>query len=382
MLNKEPSDRRSHKLIARKLTNDPRHFPMSLGCHSCVHLRDCGGLSVEENIVDCLDLCCGNPDGCSLVCRHKPEKFTQQIREIGGLGLDNVERTPTFSSQLDADIVPLIYHGSRRAKALSHGVLALRLPDLVNYRTGQLRFQSRTELCRAFRIDDAATLILTGVNHDFRIEPWWDLGEKRLPLIDKMIEMGIALVTAPNFSVVLDHPRTDDLHAMKRIAIVFAEFQARGLLCALHPNGRTDRDFERWAEFVRQREEVQLLAYEFITGPGTKGRKSYHLEKLAMIAKAAGRSLDIVIRGKPDVIPFLRQHFRRVIYLEAGAFMKTINRQYAVRSGNRGLSWRLASTEPGTPIDVLFEHNVRERVDYLSSRYYVDPDPSPVSRAA
>jgi hypothetical protein len=54
------------------------------------------------------------------------------------------------------------------------------------------------------------------------------------------------MATTPNYSLFVDRPRWDDLHAMKRIAIVHGEFLEAGMPGALHVNGRTDRDFERW----------------------------------------------------------------------------------------------------------------------------------------
>ncbi len=377
-----PPDLRSDRLIARKLTDSPGSFPMALGCPSCRHFDTCGGLSIEQGVFDCLAFCCEKPESCTLVCRKKSELFAQQFREIDGFEFGNVARTPTIGVNLNDDIVPLIYHGSSRATALSHSVMALRLADLINFRTGTLRFETRAALCQAFRIDVAATLILTGVDQDHRIEPWWTLGEKRLGIIEQLRRIGVALVTAPNFSVFLDHPGTDDLHAMKRIALVFAEFQLSGIACALHAHGRTERDFSRWAYFIRERPEIQILSYEFITGSATKARREFHLEQLAMIAKMAGRDLDIIIRGKPDVIPFLRHHFRRVIYIESGTFVKTINRQRAERIGNRDLAWATMPTDPGAPVDALFQHNARERIAYLRNRFYTDPEPDPVSRAA
>lgn len=377
-----PPDQRSDRLIARKLTDSPGSFPLALGCPSCRHFEICGGLSIEEEVLDCLAFCCGKAESCSMVCRNKIELFPEQIREIDGFAFDNVYRTPTVGFDLSADIVPLIYHGSSRANTLSHSVMALRLADLVNFRNGNLRFETRTELCEAFRIDEAAALILTGVDHDHRIEPWWALGEKRIGIIERLRQIGIALVTAPNFSVFIDHPRTDDLHAMKRIALVFAEFQLGGIACALHAHGRTERDFERWARFICERPEIQILSYEFITGPAAKARRHFHLEQLAMVSKTAERDLDIIIRGKPDVIPFLRQHFRQVTYIESGTFIKTINRQRAERVGNRDLSWATMPTDLGAPVDALFQHNARERIAYLRNRFYTDPEPDPVSRAA
>jgi hypothetical protein len=47
-----------------------------------------------------------------------------------------------------------------------------------------------------------AKIILTGVNLDRRIEPWWTLAERRIPIIRDMHRIGIDLVTTPNFSVI------------------------------------------------------------------------------------------------------------------------------------------------------------------------------------
>src|SRR5690606_30898396 len=140
---------------------------------------------------------------------------------------------------LNGDIVELIYHGSRRQQALDAEVVALRLSDVVNFRAKTPKFASREALCEAFRLDPNCSIILTGVDHDSRIEPWWTLGSARPAIIQGLVALGVTLVTTPNFSLILDHPRTDDMHAMKRIAILFAEFLEHGMAAALHPNGRT-----------------------------------------------------------------------------------------------------------------------------------------------
>ncbi|MBU2582439.1 MAG: DUF4417 domain-containing protein [Alphaproteobacteria bacterium] len=323
--------------------------------------------------MDCLDLCCKAPDRCTRVCRNRPEDFVDQIREIDGFEFHNVPRAPAKRVHFRSNVVPLIYHGSSRARALRHDMFALRLPDLVSFKTARLKFADRAALCRSFGIDPAAQIILTGANLDHRIEPWWSLGAKRVPLIQAMVSLGIELVTAPNFSVVLDQPRTDDMHAMKRIAIVFSEFQEHGLACALHPNGRTDKDFDRWARFIADRGEVSVLAYEFITGPGRVARKPFHLARLADLSRAAGLDLDIIVRGDPSVIPYLRQHFRNVVYIETTAFMKSIKRQRAERVGNDRLRWTHSPTAPDGDIDQLFAHNLKERSALLALHYYGQP---------
>ncbi len=279
-------------------------------------------------------------------------------------------RAPVLPLSFSQEVVPLVYHGSNRASALQHDFFALRLPDLVNYATGKLRFKTREQLCAAFHIWPDSEIMLTGVNQDTRIEPWWALADRRIPTIKQLVGLGIKLVTVPNFSVVLDHPRHDDMHTMKRIGLLFSEFQTAGLPCALHPNGQTEQDFVRWRRFIAAREEVRVLAYEFTTGSARKARMGFHLDQLASLAEGAGRDLDIIVYGTPDVIPALRRSFRKVVYIETTSFMKSIKRQRAVRKNNDALAWAIAPTKVGEVIDPLFAHNLYERALYLKAKYY------------
>lgn len=371
-------DARSDETVINALTHDPKAYPVALGCSSCPHIAQCGGLCVKAPIFDCLDMCCNAPEACTRACRKAPSaRFVDQMREIGGFDLDTAPRAPTVSHKMQSDIVPLVYHSSGRVNNLAGDAFALRLPDIVNFRKQELKFSDRASLCAAYRIPEDAQLVLSGVNQDHRIEPWWRLGDARKGIIEQMRLIGIDLVTTPNFSVVLDQPRTDDLHAMKRILLVFAEFAEGGIPCALHPNGRTERDFERWAAELTVRTEIEILSYEFTTGPGRRFRRNWHLNQLAGLAAAAGRDLDIAVRGDPEVIPFLRRHFRKVIYLEGSAYMKTLKRQRAERVGNDRLKWMLSRTEPGEPLDGLFAHNLQERISLLRSVHYAEQSELP-----
>ncbi len=319
--------------------------------------------------MDCLSLCCGKPAQCSRVCRNKPDMFVTQLREVCGFNLSSVSRAPAQWSNLGSDIVPLIYHGSRRREQLRCPTIALRLADLIDFRRRRIRFSNRVEMCAAFRIDPSCKIILTGVDHDARIEPWWGLGEARNTIISSLGRLGIALVTTPNFSLLVDNPRTDDLHAMSRIAIIFAETQNGGLACALHPNSRTTRDFERWAAFVKMRPEVSTLAYEFITGSGCLTRSQFHVDGLIRIAKSADRPMDLVLRGDPKVIPLLQPHYREILYIDTTAFIKAQKRRVAEQGLNDGLRWRYTPTAPDEGIDSLVQENVERHTAFLRAKY-------------
>ncbi|ANL49615.1 hypothetical protein AMC87_PB00291 (plasmid) [Rhizobium phaseoli] len=369
-MNKPTEDLRSIELRGRRLTDDPHSNPMLLGCYGCPQLAVCGGLHVSEKVFDCLALCCGNKAGCTQVCPNAPERFVKQRREIDNFSLDNVQRTMPLGFCTKIDVAALIYHGSNRAEPLSADAVALRLADLVSFKSGSLKFSTREQLCGAFQISPLARIIVSGVDHDNRVEPWWTLGERRQRVIPELHQLGIELVTVPNFSVVMDVPRTDNFHAMKRIALMFAEFQKYGLVCALHPNGRTEFDFQRWANFISTRPEVEVLSYEFITGPGLKARREFHLNMLAFLAQSAGRPLDLVVRGDPHVLKFLRPHFRSVVYIDTTAFVKTMRRRKAKRIGNLVLDWPSEHTAPGELLDHRLQHNVDEQVAYLRNSFF------------
>ncbi|MEP7452741.1 hypothetical protein [Phyllobacterium sp. SB3] len=287
-----------------------------------------------------------------------------------GFGLDNVPRTPLCDIDLPNGVAPLIYHGSSRSSNLPNQWIALRLSDLVNFQKKEVRFNSREHLCNSYRIGFGSEIILSGVDHDHRIEPWWALGTERFTIIQKLVHLGIRLVSSPNFSLLLDNPRTDDMHAIKRIGLIFSEFQHVGLSCALHPNGRTNKDFERWGKFISERPEIQVLAYEFITGPARKERMQFHLDSLAHLATKAGRTLDIVVRGDPSVIPFLRRFYRSVVYIDTTAFMKTIKRQVAERTNNQTLDWKPKKTHPEESLANHLEYNINEQVAFLKAAFY------------
>src|SRR5262249_51458579 len=144
--------------------------------------------------------------------------------------------------------------------------VALPFARMFDRRTGEARFKDRYDLSCRFRIDENAAVVLSGTDVDSPLESWWSLGrERRKRIIQSLKELRIDIVTSPNYSLFIDQPRWDDLHSMKRIAIVQSEFLNGGLQAALHVNGRTELDFQRWADYVRQRPEIQIIAYEFAT---------------------------------------------------------------------------------------------------------------------
>jgi hypothetical protein len=356
---KEPAGVARNPRRERRLWHDQSQMA-GLGCGTCRERDLCGGLQIKTAFYDCLLYCCGQPESCDRVCRNHPD-FANRVREIGTFALETVPRAPIRAAPALPDVVPVVFHGNGRTESVGSDAVALPLYRMFDRRTGTPRFSDHAALCKDFRIGTGTTIILSGTDRDPPLERWWGLGEaKRRAIVCALRAAGAGMVTTPNYSLFLDRPRWDDLHAMKRIAIVHEEFLREGMPAALHVNGRTETDFRRWTAYVAARPEITHLAYEFTTGTGWAGRREQHAAWLAGLAASVDRPLHLILRGGADMLPVLSAVFAGVSLLETSIFMKTVMRQRAWRRGNAGLGWRASPTTAGAPLDDLFAGNLAE----------------------
>lgn len=334
-------------------------LPLALGCRVCPDLDLCGGLRIQGAAFDCRSLCsCARtPTKCSGVCRADHRTFVRRVREIGGFSLDDVPRSTPLRVPALPDYVPIIYDGTDRTERLAADTVALPLLSVFHRASGTVRFAEREEMLAFFKLSPATRVFLSGVDIDRSLERWWSFAE-RPRLIESLRSLGVDMVTAPNFSLFTDVTRHDNLHNIKRIALTWAEFMAGGVPCALHVNARTDTDYRRWSDFVAERPEVSLLAFEFTTGPCSPARSGYHLDQLLALAADARRPLHLVLRGGIRHLRELTDGFASVSLLDANPYMKTKHRQRAQLLLGADLKWRPSPTPKGQPLDELLHHNV------------------------
>ena len=329
--------------------------PMSLGCVGCPDLMPCGGQEIEGHGFDCLDHCCKQPINCNIVCPNS-SFFVDRVREVAGFDLA-FQNVPTLNAPMLPNFVPLIFHGSSRDEFTNSPVVAIPLYRFFN-RLADCRFESREDLCMRFKLDPSAKLLLSGVAKDIEVERWWKLESKgRSKVVSNLHRLGVTMVTTPNFSVVVDRPRWDDLHSIKRIAAVYHEFVSEGLSAALHVNGRTQRDYDRWTSFIVQHPEVSHIAFEFTTGTGNPLRMKQHSQWLIDLSHNVGRRLGLVVRGGSAIIRELSPYFD-VTFLGSSSFEKAHHR-FSAMIGSRGERfWISQHTPPGETVDKLFHGNV------------------------
>ena len=341
----------------RRLWHDDVRNPTCLGCSGCPEFSVCGGLRLNLRSFDCMDFCCKNASACDRVCRNNPD-YVDRVREVGGFDLARVPRAQHLTPPELPLVVPVLFHGSARTARIAARAAALSLYQVFDRRTGEPRHASHDAVCTAYGIAPGTKLVLTGTARDRPLERWWGLGTvRRRSIIRAAKVVGVVLTTTPNFSLFLDRPRWDDLHAMMRIALVQHEFMEEGLPAALHVNGRTETDFKRWAAYLASRPEITHVAYEFATG--TARRRVQHAAWLADLARSVGRPLDLVVRGGTDVLPLLASVYAGVTVLETNVFMKTMMRQRAA-PGGAGVTpvWQPSPTQLGLPLDELMADNL------------------------
>ena len=234
-----PHEPSRHFPEPQRLWDNLSRHPQSLGCSTCLERDRCGGVHTDAGIFDCSNLCtCADKSECDMVCRFNRSLYVARMREVRGLDFDTAPRTSANGVPTMPMVVPFVDHRYSRAAVLDESVVALSLYELVNLATGKLHVTSRAELAARFLIPEAAQVIVSGVAKDGPIERWWSL-EDRESLLAALNELGITAATTPNYSVLNDVPRTDNLHAMKRILLTWTEMASAGLATALHVNGRT-----------------------------------------------------------------------------------------------------------------------------------------------
>lgn len=350
---KNPVRTRKHRRDGR-YWEDPRRNAASIGCSRCAELGICGGLHTGSSAFDCTSYCCGIPDKCTAVCPRN-RSFVDRIREVSGFDLEQLERIRGTGFPSLPSSVPLIYAKGRRQTLFNPGFAGVSLYQLFDRKARVVRFESRQELASYFGLHASTRILASGTAKDPPLERWWELGSRRREILSQLLDLGIIAATTPNFSVFSDVPRWDNLHAMKRIAICWREMLDVGVPTAIHVNARAHRDWERWTAFVRSREEVDAIAYEFATGAAT--RLSYHVDELRHLADRVNRPLKLVVRGALSELPKLRESYAEVTMFDSTTYMRTVNRKFGVFRENGSPSWKDAPNRPSVDLDALIEHN-------------------------
>ena len=329
---------------------------LSLSCARCFLLEICGGLHVKGGALDCQRFCCGKKD-CKIVCFNSPVLYSRRLLEIKGFELNNVPHCTAVAFDKIHGYIPLLHHAYSRRDAFEGEQVALSLFELLN-RDGSPKYLSREDVVKNFRFSNSAKLIVSSINKDHLLERLWETQHRRsIALMLKSI--GVSIFTSPNFSVYNNVPRPENLYNIKRIVLLAQEFLSEGVPTALHINAVTDRDYQRFTEFLVEYPEFQALSFDFITGPGYPSRTNWHIKKLIELSKNVGRPMQLLLRGGTRALFPLSSVFRDLAMIDSDPLQRALHRQLMI-FGNDGQMKSVKNKLPkGVPVDDLLSRNVR-----------------------
>lgn len=329
----------------------------SLGCLNCLDKDACGGNQSSPGIFNCQVFCqCEDPARCPNVC-PKNESYVHRLQEVRGFSLITIPRSKMIDYTKMSLVCPVIYHKYSRKENFAAAAVAIPLKSLFNQSSGEIKFQNKKAVAEYFRFDENSKLIFVGADEDEYIENYWSY-RNIAGLPEKLAKLQPDLITSPNYSLPLNVVRQDNLYNMKRIAIAWHELVSQGIPTSLHVNGRTNFDWENWTNFIRDRDEIKCISFEFATGGAIYEQGEYYAKNLIKLARTVNRDLRLVIRGGQKYIGPLYEAFSELIFLDTTTFMKTVNR--------RALNW-----QPGKVLtDYKIETKRKEPLDFLMRRNF------------
>lgn len=334
-----------------------------LGCGSCIDRPVCGGLHLRDTgalLVDCLSFChCEDRSKCDMVCPNKPAEYVRRHEEVDGWDLSTIPLARDVDMPRLPEWIPLLQGNLVGPRITSvDDCVALPLTYALKGRKHATRARTQQELASAYGVRPRHGWVLSGVQEDPAVERVWPLPDISR-IARQMVHAGAIFATSPDFSTVIDCPRQDNLHAMKRIAWVWYHMTQGGLCTALHVNGRTDHDFVRWAAFIRNQPAVKAIAYEFLTGTATKLSIGQHCQRLTELAKQVGRDLTLVVRGNAEAARSLRGTFKQVVIIDSTPYMRAMKRRKAYVNPGGKASYVSVQADSRRETRALLKHNIR-----------------------
>jgi hypothetical protein len=177
-------------------------------------------------------------------CLHL--RFPDLVEDVGGL-------CSPLSFPLQAcngsfsHYIPQIDHGSRRGAALNEDVVVIPLTALIQKdRRGrlQVRYSSAETLRRGMRLSRETGVLVSGIAPDQPLEDFWAQHQRR-GLLRQLAALDLLGMTTPNFSFMLDVPRTNVLYNLTRIFRMAERITEAGISTILHLQASSRYDWAR-----------------------------------------------------------------------------------------------------------------------------------------
>jgi hypothetical protein len=200
-------------------------------------------------------------------------------------------------------------------------------------------------------------VLLSSIAPDQPLEDFWAQHQQR-ELLPQLAALDLLGMTTPNFSFMLDVPRTNALYNLTRIFRMAERITKAGIATILHLQASSMYDWARWAEVLKAQPDVRLVALEFQTGASRYAVGNAYYFGLVGLQQALGRPLHPLLFACGGRIRELDREFESFSVVDSTPFLKTLHRQLLVQLPNRKWIWRPQPSKPGEPLHALLASNI------------------------
>jgi hypothetical protein len=352
---------------------------ISAGCFTCPLLQECGGYTRRGAAWSCMDRCATcDRSKCDLVCMKKPTDFARALLEVGGFGVHAIGHLmPRNAAEPLPKYAPVVQHSVGADVPLDWAAVPLRSVMRTTNGVYTPVATSPAALRARLGLHPRTKVIVLGIGKDAPLETYWRWRRvHRAP--DALARLGIDCMIVPNYSVFLEEPRTHHLFNRKRSLLCAAELSAAGVPVVPYLHTGSPIDWKFWERFLREHEEISVLAEEFQTGLADPARGEPALAEISRLQEAVGRPIHLVAVGAARYRATLRARFDGWTLIDSEPYMKAIKRRVAAAVSSRRIRWEPAL---GEDVGDLVLHNSRRYGEWVDSGAH-SPPPQPGSSTA
>lgn len=337
-------------------------------CAECGFLGACGGLDGEASSRGCFQRCASycQHKGCDLACPCLHLSFPDLVEDVNGLcSPPNIRLLPA-SGPLPT-YLPQINHGCMRHVSLEEEVVVIPLLALIRKDVrGRLdvRYSSPETLRKSLQLSRQTRILASGIAPDQPLEEFWAQHQRR-ELLSRLAGLELIGMTTPNFSFMLDVPRTNALYNLTRIFRMAERISQAGIPAIFHLQATTKRDWKRWAEVLQDQPDASLVALEFQTGASLPEIGNPYYLGLVELQHALNRPIHPLVFAGAARIRQLAKDFDSFTIVDSTPFLKTVHRQALLRLSQNRWLWRPQPTAPGQSLHALLVSNIASHRDRL-----------------
>lgn len=341
---------------------------------------ECGGLAkVGESgsMLGCFEPCSGCIDGtrCTFTCPSRKD-FVRRLSAAGMMQPLSHPRFPKFEASALPRYLTVIQGGVYFERPVNIKFAALNLAEVFHGdKAGGIPFGRRDLTAESVRkewgLSPDSKILLSGVSKDQPLECLWS-NHQSADLARQVATLGVAGVTAPNFTFWKEKPRFHNMWNRRRMLKMCERFAAAGVPVIPHINSTHPADWDFWFGYLREHPELVAVCLEFRTG----NRREVRDRKIAALyelRERLGREIHPVITGNIEAASLVGQYFLFYTAVDSTPAIKTIKRQRMVANDGRITIWRTAPVAAKTCMADAFDANYRDHAAGVDRRLTAGP---------